>query len=113
MKVVLFRNHPKEGTYPDDYRALTQHLVETVSALPGFVSVEEFRGAGGEVLILAKFESDQALSPLRKEGERSSMQTIPSRSAPSTATTASGRGTAASELRPEWKRDYAQNASTA
>ncbi len=74
MKVVLFRNHPKEGTYPDDYRALTQHLVETVSALPGFVSVEEFRGAGGEVLILAKFESDQALAQWREHPEHRTAQ---------------------------------------
>jgi heme-degrading monooxygenase HmoA len=74
VKVVLFRNHPKEGTYGDDYRALSQHLVETVSALPGFVSVEEFRGAGGEVLILAKFDSDEALSQWREHPEHRAAQ---------------------------------------
>lgn len=74
MKVVLFRNHPKEGTYGDGYRTLSQHLVEVVSAMPGFVSVDQFRGPGGEVLIMAKFESDAAVAQWREHPEHREAQ---------------------------------------
>jgi heme-degrading monooxygenase HmoA len=74
VKIVLFRNHPKEGAYGDEYRSLQGKLVKAVSAIPGFVSVEEFRGAGGEVLILAKFESDEALAAWREHPEHRGAQ---------------------------------------
>ena len=74
MKVVLFRSHPKEGTYSDDYKDLSQHLVEVVSALPGFISVELFRGPCGEALILAQFESDEAVAQWREHPEHREAQ---------------------------------------
>lgn len=74
MKVVLFRNHPKEGTYGDEYRSLSRDLVKTVSALPGFLSVGEFKGPSGEVLILAEFESDEAVGQWREHPEHRAAQ---------------------------------------
>jgi heme-degrading monooxygenase HmoA len=74
VKVVLFRNHAKEGGYGDEYRSLQGSLVKAASAIPGFVSVEEFRGAGGEVLILAKFDSDEALTAWREHPDHRAAQ---------------------------------------
>jgi heme-degrading monooxygenase HmoA len=74
VKVVLFRNHPKEGAYGDEYRSLQRQLVKTVSSLPGFVSVDEFRGPGGETLVLAKFASDEALASWREHPEHRAAQ---------------------------------------
>jgi heme-degrading monooxygenase HmoA len=74
MKVVLFRNHPKAGGYDKDYRQLQGRLVGIVSKLPGFVSVEQFSGIDGEQLILAKFDSDEALTQWREHPEHRDAQ---------------------------------------
>jgi heme-degrading monooxygenase HmoA len=74
MKVVLFRSHPKEGSYSDDYKSLSQHLVQVVSAQPGFISADLFKGAGGESLILATFDSDEAVAQWREHPEHREAQ---------------------------------------
>lgn len=65
MVIVMFRNHQRPGDQAADYGQLVGRMVKIVSTLPGFVSVEQFTGAGGEVLILAKFESEEALEGWR------------------------------------------------
>ncbi len=74
MKVVLFRSHPREGSYSDDYKSLSQRLVQVVSAQPGFLSVDLFKGPSGESLILATFDSDEAVAQWREHPEHRAAQ---------------------------------------
>jgi heme-degrading monooxygenase HmoA len=61
MVVVLFRIKVRDDVDRPEYDKASGRMVEIVSSLPGFVSVEGFDLGGGSELVLARFESDEAV----------------------------------------------------
>lgn len=60
MIVVLFKSRPTATVDAKEYGKLGKRLSDVVAAMPGFVSLDVFDGAGGATLIVAKFESMDA-----------------------------------------------------
>ena len=74
MVVVLFRNRPRAGRSSEDYNQVAGRMLHLVSKMPGFVSLDVFSNDGGETLIYAQFENDEAVVQWREHTEHKDAQ---------------------------------------
>ena len=75
MIVALFRSRLRDDADVEEYKKLSAEMVELVSSLPGFISYQLYRGADGEALTVANFESEEAVSAWRQlAGHRAAQQ---------------------------------------
>lgn len=64
---VLFHIHTRPGVDAAAYEAEFVHMVELVSQIPGFVSIDGFAGADGSELAVARFETEEAIRMWRDQ----------------------------------------------
>ena len=69
MEIVLFRIRPRQDVDEAEYGQAYERMVDLVQAIDGFVSVEEFTGADGSELAVARFESTEAIDAWREQPE--------------------------------------------
>jgi len=58
---VLFQIRPRPGLDTAAYEAAFVHMVELVSQIPGFVSIDGFAAEDGTELAVARFETEEAI----------------------------------------------------
>jgi heme-degrading monooxygenase HmoA len=73
MVVVVFRITHRPDLPVADYEATGARMVELVSALPGFLGMDYASTEGGELLV-ARFESHEALAAWRELPEHKAAQ---------------------------------------
>lgn len=62
MVIALFQSKRRPASEANaDYGKLSRRLTDIVSHLPGFISVDTFSSGSGEGLVVARFESQEAL----------------------------------------------------
>lgn len=66
MEIVLFQIRTRADIDAQAYERAFVEMVELVSQLPGFISVEAFAGEDGSELALARFESEDAIAAWRE-----------------------------------------------
>jgi heme-degrading monooxygenase HmoA len=64
---VLFHIRTRPGLDTAAYEAEFLHMVETVSQIPGFVSIDGFAGEDGSELAVARFETEEAIIAWRNQ----------------------------------------------
>ena len=74
MVIVLFRSRSHPERSADDYNHVAGRMLHLVSKMPGFISLDVFKGANGETLIYGQFESDEALVQWREHEEHRAAQ---------------------------------------
>ena len=62
MKVVLFRIRVREDIDQAEYERTFERMLELVSTVPGFRSIEGFAGEDGSELAVAWFDSDESIA---------------------------------------------------
>lgn len=73
MVVVVFKITLRPGLPAAEYEETGTRMVELVSAMPGFISMDYAETEGGELLI-ARFESHEALEAWRNLPEHQAAQ---------------------------------------
>ncbi len=74
MKVVLFRIWVRADVDQAEYQRTFERMLELVSTVPGFRSIEGFAGEDGSELAVAWFDSDEALAEWRQHPEHVATQ---------------------------------------
>lgn len=69
MEVVLFRIRTRADVDEAAYAAAFERMLELVSTIPGFVSIDGFTGEDGSELALARFENEEAITAWREHPE--------------------------------------------
>jgi heme-degrading monooxygenase HmoA len=69
VEIVLFRIRTREDLDQQQYERAFEHMLERVSQVPGFVSVEGFAGEDGSELAVARFTSREAIAAWRDDPE--------------------------------------------
>ena len=67
--IVLFRLHMREGADVEAYRATSRRMHELVEKLPGFISLQEYKGEDGDTFDLARFKDEASLEAWRRDPE--------------------------------------------
>jgi heme-degrading monooxygenase HmoA len=62
MKVVLFKIRVREDIDQAEYERTFEQMLELVSTVPGFRSIEGFAGEDGSELAVAWFDSDESIA---------------------------------------------------
>ena len=62
MKVVLFKIRVREDIDQAEYQRTFEQMLELVSPVPGFRSIEGFAGEDGSELAVAWFDSDESIA---------------------------------------------------
>ncbi len=62
MKVVLFKIRVREDIDQAEYERTFEQMLELVSTMPGFRSIEGFAGEDGSELAVAWFDSDESIA---------------------------------------------------
>ena len=65
MVVVIFKHRMEPGV-GQEYGTEASKLLAIVQTIPGFASVKSYAADDGEQLVLAEFESEQALAAWRE-----------------------------------------------
>lgn len=73
MVVVVFRITLRRDCDEADYAATGERMVERVSSMPGFLGMDYAEVEGGELLV-ARFESHEALAAWRNDPEHLAAQ---------------------------------------
>jgi heme-degrading monooxygenase HmoA len=73
MVVVVFRITHRPDLPVEEYEQVAARMVELVTAMPGFVDMDYAEVEGGE-LVIARFESDEALAAWRELPEHKEAQ---------------------------------------
>lgn len=69
MVVLLFHIKVREDVDAAEYQRTSERMVELVSGMPGFRSIEGFTGEDGRELAIAYFDSDEAVQAWRDHPE--------------------------------------------
>jgi heme-degrading monooxygenase HmoA len=69
MEIVLFHINTREGLDEQEYQKTFERMLELVSEVPGFVSIDGFTGEDGSELAVARFESADAIAHWRDQPE--------------------------------------------
>lgn len=72
--LVIFRSRLRDDVDMPAVEAMGRRMYELASAMPGFVSYEEFAAADGESLALVKFSDRQTLEAWRQHPEHVEVQ---------------------------------------
>jgi heme-degrading monooxygenase HmoA len=75
MVIVVFRITLRPDLPTDEYEATGTRMVELVSQMPGFIGMDYAEIEGGELLV-ARFESHEALAAWREEPEHRRAQEL-------------------------------------
>ena len=73
LVIVVFKITHRPDLPPGDYEATGNRMVELVSSMPGFLGMDYAATDGGELLV-ARFESHEALAAWRNEPEHRAAQ---------------------------------------
>lgn len=74
MVVVLFHIKVRQNIDEAEYQRASEYMVELVSSVPGFVSIDGFTGEDGSELAIARFDSDDAVTAWKQHPEHVRMQ---------------------------------------
>ena len=74
MVVVLFGTELRSDLDRAEYAARNERLEELVRQSPGFISVKSYTGADGDRVVIARFESAEALAAWRSHPEHVAAQ---------------------------------------
>jgi heme-degrading monooxygenase HmoA len=74
MKVVLFHTRPRHDINEVEYQRTFERMLELVSAIPGFRSIEGFAGEDGRELAVAWFDSAEAVAEWKRHPEHVATQ---------------------------------------
>ena len=74
MVIVVFRTHVKQQADLAKLHALNQQMVTRVSQMPGFLSLKDFSAQDGEFLVLAEFDSLEAVDAWKAHPEHLAAQ---------------------------------------
>ncbi len=69
MIVVVFRIHVNPEANLEDLGAVFQNMVARFGEMPGFVSVKDYSAQDGEMLVLAEFDSLEAVDAWKAHPE--------------------------------------------
>jgi heme-degrading monooxygenase HmoA len=75
MIVVLFKSRLRDDANVSDYEALGGRMYEIVSGMRGFIDLESYSTADGE-LVVVRFESDEALQAWRNHPDHQDAQRL-------------------------------------
>src|SRR5580692_12720321 len=74
MKVVLFKIRVREDIDQAEYERTFEQMLELVSTVPGFRSIEGFAGEDGSELAVAWFDSDESIAEWKRQPEHLATQ---------------------------------------
>ncbi len=69
MIIVVFRIHVNPEANLEELGAVSQKMVTLVGEMPGFVSVKDYSAQDGEMLVLAEFDSLEAVDAWKAHPE--------------------------------------------
>lgn len=72
--VVLFRTTSRPGRDEAEFQRTFEHMLELVSAIDGFISIEGFSGEDGSDLAVARFSTDDAIRAWKVQPEHVATQ---------------------------------------
>lgn len=75
MVVVVFRITLRPDVPTSEYEAAGSRMVELISTMPGFLGMDYAQTEGGELLV-ARFESHEALDAWRNQPEHRATQQL-------------------------------------
>ncbi|MGW0024397.1 antibiotic biosynthesis monooxygenase family protein [Rhodococcus sp. NPDC003383] len=74
MEIVLFHIKTRTDVDQEEYQRTFERMLDLVSQVPGFVSIEGFAGEDGSELAVARFESREAIAQWREQPEHAHTQ---------------------------------------
>ena len=74
MVIVIFRVYVKPQADLEELGALNQKMGALVSKMPGFLTVKEFSAQDGELLVIAEFDSLEAVDAWKAHPEHIAAQ---------------------------------------
>ncbi len=74
MVIVLFKAKLREDVDQAEHDRTFERMLELVSAMPGFISVDGYSASAGGDLAVVRFESEEALLAWRRHPEHVSAQ---------------------------------------
>jgi heme-degrading monooxygenase HmoA len=74
MVIVLFGTQMREGADLAEHEARSQRMNELARQMPGFISVKGYAAPDGDEVVIARFESKEALDAWRFHPEHVATQ---------------------------------------
>ena len=74
MIIVLFATELRPDADLADYQASSRRMNELVRQIPGFISVKGYTASDGDEVVIARFESEEALDAWRFHPEHVATQ---------------------------------------
>ncbi|HET9780962.1 MAG TPA: antibiotic biosynthesis monooxygenase [Candidatus Dormibacteraeota bacterium] len=69
MVVVLFSINGRDDLDAEDYSRTSARMREIVAGIPGFISYNSYEGEDGDGIVVARFQSHEALKTWRTNAE--------------------------------------------
>jgi heme-degrading monooxygenase HmoA len=74
MMVVFFKTQPRGDIDTREYQKTAERMYELASHMPGFLSFKRYSADDGDVVEVARFESEEALEAWRNHPEHVEIQ---------------------------------------